>query len=96
MTIKNGIYKCKPDGCCGEITIEVKETEKAFSFKLIENTCRYSPAHIDMLFSKSDKVINKKQGGRHPMRFVDGMPDWFVIYPFQAGIPFSFDMEKEF
>ena len=72
--------------------MHVKETKTSFVFDLIENTCRYSPAHIDMMFAKSNRCVNKKQGGRHPMRFIEGLYDYFVIYPFQAGIPFSFDL----
>lgn len=95
MKIHNGIYECKPDGCYGTIVVAVKETEKSFIFELINNDCRYSPAHIDMMFSKSNKVINKKAGGCHPMRFIKGMNDWFAIYPYQAGIPYSFSLVEE-
>lgn len=33
----------------------------SYIFKLIENTFRYSPAHIDMMFAKSNKVIINKE-----------------------------------
>lgn len=92
MTLEEGNYICKPHGCFGEITMHVKETENSFIFNLIENTCRYSPAQIDMMFEKSNRAVNKKKGGKHPMRFVEGWHDCFVIYPFQAGIPFTFDL----
>jgi len=94
--IQNGIYRYAHEGMGGGVVeMEVKETPTAFTFRLLKNTCRYSPAHIDMLFSKSDRVINKKKGGRHPMRFCEGYDDWFVLYPFQAGIPFLFDLVKD-
>ena len=97
--IKNGLYKLRPederDAGGGEIVIDVKETDKAFSFVLVKNTFRYSPAHIDMLFKDGKKVVNKKMGGRHPMRFANGFDDWFIIYPFQAGIPFLFEFVSE-
>lgn len=92
MTLEEGNYKCKPHGCCGEITMHVKETETSFIYNLIENTCRYSPGQIDMMFAKSTRAVNKKRGGSHPMRLVEGCHDWFVIYPFHAGIPFTFEL----
>ena len=94
-SIKNGTYKYVHGGYGGgEITIAVKETPKSFVFQLIENTCRYSPAHIDMLFKDSNKVTINKEKSKHAMRFSDTSDDWFVIYPFQAGIPFAFDLVK--
>lgn len=60
--MKSGIYKhIRYEGIFGGvITIRVSETEKSYVFELIENTFRYSPTHIDMLFSKLNRaVINK-------------------------------------
>lgn len=72
----------------GIITLEVSETEKSYRLNLIENTCRYSPAHIDMLFAKNNKAIISKNKSPHVMRIYDG---YFVIYPYRAGIPFLFE-----
>ncbi len=98
--IQKGLYKCHYDNhMYGDknafISIDVKETEKSYIFKLMENTYRYSPAQIDMLFSKSNNVTIKKLKNPHPIR---DYGNWFVIYPYQSGIPFLFefiDNEKE-
>lgn len=70
------------------ICIHAKEIEKSYILKLIENTYRYSLAQIDMLFSKSDNVTVKKLKNPHPIR---DYGNWFVIYPYQSGIPFLFE-----
>ncbi len=96
MVIQNGIYRYTHEEMGGGvIELDVKETEKAFKFKLLKNTCRYSPAHVDMLFAKSDKAVVRKHGSRHAMRFSSVFDDYFVIYPFQAGIPFLFELVKD-
>lgn len=96
IVIENGVYRyTHEDMGGGVIELYVKETEKAFILKLLKNTCRYSPAHIDMLFKKSDRVIVRKYESRHAMRFSAGFHDYFVIYPFQAGIPFLFELVKD-
>jgi len=71
------------------ITIKVKETEKSYILNLMENTYRYSPAQIDMLFYKSNNVVIKKFKNPHPIR---DYGNWFVIYPYQSGIPFVFEL----
>lgn len=94
--IQNGIYRYAHEGMGGGVVeMEVKETPTAFTFRLLKNTCRYSPAHVDMLFAKSDKAVVRKHGSRHAMRFSSAFDDYFVIYPFQAGIPFLFELVKE-
>lgn len=89
--MKKGLYKhTKDDGYFdkGAIIIEVSETVKSYIFKLIENTFRYSPAHIDMMFTKSNKVIINKEKSPHVINLGE---DYFVIYPYRAGIPFLFE-----
>lgn len=71
------------------IIIEVSETNNSYIFKLLENTYRYSLAQIDMLFSKSNKVTISKIKNCHAIREYNS---WFVIYPFQSGIPFLFEL----
>lgn len=94
--MKTGRYKCfGGDGWNpNDITIEAKETDKSYILKMVEDRTRYPSAHMEMLFSKSNKIIipktNRKPGG-HPTRDYD---TWFVIYPFQAGIPFLFELEN--
>ena len=89
--MKKGLYKhTKDDGYFdrGKIIIEVSETAKSYIFELINNTFRYSPVHIDMMFAKSDKVIINKEKSPHAIILGN---DYFVIYPYRAGIPFLFE-----
>lgn len=88
--MKKGLYRYSKDELfnSGVITIEVSETNKSYIFKLIENTFRYSPAHIDMLFSKSNRIMINKEKNPHAINIGE---DYFVIYPYRAGIPFLFD-----
>lgn len=87
----SGQYKATKDGLFGyEITIDAKETEKSYILNLISNNSRYSPAHIDMLFAKSNKVKIDKEKSQHAMRVWSNND--FTIYPFRAGIPFYFEL----
>lgn len=91
----NGIYKYEDKEAImnyGRVILKVSETAKAYYFQLIENTMRYSPAHIDMMFAKSDSVRINKERTSHAMNLGE---DYFVIYPFRAGIPFLFELVKE-
>jgi len=94
--IQEELYKCNYDNHMyadknAFIGINVKETEKSYIFELMKNTYRYSPAQIDMLFSKSDNVTINKFKNPHPIR---DYGNWFVIYPYQSGIPFLFELDK--
>lgn len=90
--MKNGLYRYNQKGGMlldtGTITVNLKETKKTINLHLVENSCRYSPAHIDMLFAKKDKISIKKQDGSHAVFLYD---NYFVIYPYRAGIPFLFE-----
>lgn len=87
----SGQYKATQDGIFGyEIIISVKETEKFYILNLISNNGRYNPAHIDMLFAKSNKVKINKIKSQHAMRIWSDKD--FTIYPFQAGMPFYFEL----
>lgn len=87
----SGQYKATEDGMFGyEIIISVKETEKSYILNLINNNSRYSPAHIDMLFAKSNRVKIDKEKSQHAMRVWSDKD--FTIYPFRAGIPFYFEL----
>lgn len=86
----SGKYKASEDGLFGyEIIIAVKETKKFYILNLVSNNSRYSPAHIDMLFTKSNKVKINKTKSQHTMRIWSDKD--FTIYPFRAGIPFWFE-----
>lgn len=86
----SGKYKAIEDGLFGyEIIISVKETDKSYVLNLINNNSRYSPAHIDMLFAKSDRVKIDKEKSKHAIRVWSDKD--FTIYPFRVGIPFWFE-----
>ena len=88
----NGFYKYEDTNDIrnhGKIILQVKETDKAYNFELIKNTMRYSPAHIDMMFSKSYKARVTKANSPHAINLGT---DYFVLYPYRAGIPFLFDL----
>lgn len=76
-----------------KITMEVKETEKSYIFRLVEFKSRYSGAHIEMLFKNSKRVVIRKDKGGH------GICIWsdsdFTLYPYQAGIPYWFKRIEE-
>lgn len=86
--LKQGIYKAENDNSIFdsyEIVMEVKETEKSFIFKLIKLDSRYSADHIRLLFSKSNKVILRKQNSGHAVRTWED--DSFTIYPYPIRNP---------
>lgn len=88
----NGLYQCTKNWQGNneyDIKVRVKETEKSYSMQLVENNSRYSPGHIDMLFSKKDKIMIKKEKSQHSMNVWSDND--FTIYPFRAGIPFHFE-----
>ena len=77
----------------GHILINVSETEKKYSFELLEDTTRYDYDHFVLLFKGKYKVSINKQGGKCAMRVWSD--DDFTIYPYQSGIPFWFRKIKE-
>lgn len=89
--MKNGLYRWAWESYTnnGEYLIKVTETEKSYTFELVENTMRFSPAHMDMLFEKSNKVKINKEKSPHAMN-ISG-DDWFCVYPYRAGIPYVFE-----
>lgn len=91
--LKKGIYKCTDrDGLYRyNITIKAFETEKSYVIELIADDSRFPSGYIDMLFHKSQRAMIRKHGGRHP--FLQG-PNYFVIYPFQGGMPFLFELQE--
>lgn len=93
--MKNGLYRYedKSYGNRGEYIIRLTETEKAYTFELVKNDMRFSPAHLDMMFEKSNKAKVNKQRSLHAIN-ISG-DDWFCIYPYRAGIPFVFEYLSE-
>lgn len=88
--LKNGLYRYedKSFGNRGEYIIRFNETEKSFILELIKNDMRFSPAHLDMMFEKSNTVRVSKSKSPHAMNFGN---DYFVIYPYRNGIPHLFE-----
>ena len=74
------------------IELSVKETEQAYILELIQLESRYAASHIEMLFRKGKRVVLRKSEGGHVMR-VWG-EDSFTFYPYQAGIPYYFELAK--
>lgn len=87
--MKNGLYEYKDDSIpgSGHVVIDVTETEKMYTFKLVENTCRYDLWRISSLFKKSTQVRIKKYCSKHSVMTWD---NGFVIYPYRDGIPYLF------
>ncbi len=92
-----GIFKYEQrdyyDKPIGHITIKVNETDKCYSFELLENTTRLDYDHFILLFKGKNKTRINKLGGGHAMRVWNDKQ--FTIYPFQAGIPFYFVKEEK-
>lgn len=93
--LKAGLYKAENnDGIFDQykIVMDVKETEKSYTFNLIEFDTRYSATQMEDLFRAKKKVIIKKNRGGHAMRVWDD--ESFTFYPYQAGVPFYFELIK--
>ena len=90
----NGVYRTFDSFEEYDVTIEVKETEKSYVFRLVKNDSRYSPARFDMMFSKTDKVSFRKDKSPHAvLEYNDG--EEFVIYPYRGGVPYLFELVKD-
>ena len=73
------------------ILMDVKETDKSYIFTLVELDSRYSASHMQSLFSKSNRVVIRKNRGGHAIRVWSNGN--FTLYPFQAGIPYYFEKQ---
>lgn len=94
--LKQGLYMAeKNDNIFDEykITMEVKETEKSYIFRLVEFKSRYSGSHIQTLFKNAKRVVLRKSKGGHAMRVWSD--EDFTFYPYQAGIPYWFQKVQE-
>ena len=103
--LRSGLYKSEQDGNVFDyykIIIEVKETEKSFVFTLIEFDTQYGATQMENLFQRrwneeareyipnKRKVTIKKDKGGHAIRIWG--EDNFTFYPYQAGVPFYFEL----
>lgn len=75
------------------MTITVKETKSSYIFTLLEVQGDFIPTQIESLFKKSNRAVIRKQKSGHPVKVGDDNT-WFVIYPYQAGIPVLFELEE--
>ncbi len=90
----NGKYRCRNDGEC-DVLVELKDRKKTITITLIEDKSRFKSGHIELLFRNSKKkvVLSKEKVNAHAFYTVGN--DWFVIYPYRAGIPFAFELEEK-
>lgn len=61
-----GLYLAEKEYCHYDryrVTMEVRETEKSYIFKLIELKSRYGAVHIERFFRKSERVLPRKNKG---------------------------------
>ena len=94
--LKSGIYIAENNDNFLDsyrVAMGVKETEKAYVFRLVDFQSRYSAADIEYLFRKSKRVVIRKAKSHHAMRIWSD--EDFTIYPFQTGIPYYFERAKE-
>lgn len=98
--LKPGIYRHRHEieyvertVYAGDIVLDVKETKTSFVLTLLEQNVRYDAPQIDDMFQKSKRVVIKKDGSKHAMRFCEGQDDWFCFYPYRVGVPYSFTHE---
>ena len=64
----NGIYRSVDNKEGYDITIDVKEKENNYIFRLIENASRFRAGHFEIIFEKSDRTIIKKGKSVHAIR----------------------------
>ena len=101
--LKSGIYRHRhqtsyADGTVvehGNILLDVHETKSSYVLTLLEQQVRYDAPQIDDLFRKANRVVIKKNGSQHGMSVCNGIDDWFCLYPYRVGVPYSFEYEGQ-
>ena len=96
ITLRAGKYRAENTDSVWDafdITMEVKETEKSYIFRLLDFKSRYAGAHIGMLFKQSARVVLRKDKGGHAV--CKWSSEDFTFYPYQAGIPYYFKRIEE-
>ena len=76
-----------------EMTLSVKETQASLILTLLSSAGSFIPGQIEMLVEKSNRAVIREGKSGHPFE-VGGDNKWFVIYPFQAGIPFLLELAE--
>lgn len=74
----------------GELLVCIKDTDKTIRIKLLENTLRFSPGHLDILFEKSNRV-SIPISGKSPHKLLAWCDGDITIYPYRAGVPYLFE-----
>ena len=89
------VYESKEMWNSGIVKVQLKETEKSWVLTLLENTIRYCPAHLDMLFKNGNRAVIRKERSEHWFEFTESeWGNYFLIYPYRAGIPFLFREQR--
>lgn len=101
--LKQGVYRHRHEHeyvegavFCGDILLKVRETESSFILTLLEQQVRYDAPQIDDMFQKSDRLVIRKDGSKHGISLCKGQDDWFCLYPYRVGVPYSFEHEDRF
>lgn len=89
----NGIFEYDNESTydTGTLVVDVKETEKAITLKIIKKDMRFS-TYVDVLFKGKDKVNIKKERSPHALRLG---ADWFIVYPDRMGKPLGFQKRSD-
>lgn len=70
-----------------QVFIHVKETEKSFSFRLLDRQSRYLDPPLDDFFKNgTGKIL--KSGSKHAICVWSD--ESFTLYPYRVGVPFLF------
>ena len=89
----NGIFEY--DQSCiydkGTLVVDVRETEKAITLKVIKKDI-WNSTYVDVLFKGKDKVNIKKERSPHALRLG---ADWFCVYPDRMGKPLGFQKRSD-
>lgn len=94
--LRPGLYIAENDDSIWDsyrIKMQVKETDKAYTFRLVDFQSRYSAGHIETLFKAAKKVTIRKDKGGHAI--CKWSEEDFTFYPYQAGIPYYFKLAEE-
>lgn len=94
--LKSGLYLAENNDSIYDaytIKMKVKETEKTFIFELVELSSRFSAPHMKKLFQNSKRFWLRKSRGGHGIQCIGD--DCFTFYPYQAGIPYAFNLVSD-
>jgi hypothetical protein len=89
----NGIFEYDNESTydTGTLVVDVRETERFITLKIIKKDMRFS-TYVDVLFKGKDKVRIKKERSPHVLRLG---ADWFCVYPDRMGKPLGFQKREK-